>query len=250
MPIMARTLYRDMLNFFRNHFVNIILLVLLTALINVMLGHALSPGREQLMFLFDSTEIGNTASMSLSQIIEQLSGDQQRILLKASAAATFAGLVSNMVLSSGLLTMIRLISDHQPISVFRAIGLSAPILLRLFFLIFLSTFLVQLGLLLLVVPGVLLLLAFSLAPIIATRDNLGAIKSMRLSAKMAYANIRLIAPAMLFWLLAKATVLLLATKITIVSTLLVEILLNGLSNLISTLLLIYLYRLYMLLRLA
>ena len=121
---------------------------------------------------------------------------------------------------------------------------------RLLLLIFLTTLLVQLGLLLIIVPGILLAIAFSLAPVIATSDNLGAIKSMRLSARLAFANLRLLAPAVLFWLLAKAAVLLLATQFTLVSSLVAAILLNGLSNLISALLLIYLYRLYMLLRQA
>lgn len=99
-------------------------------------------------------------------------------------------------------------------------------------------------------PGILLAIAFSLAPVIATSDNLGAIKSMRLSASLAFANLRLRAPAVLFWLLAKAAVLLLATQFTLVSSLVAAVLLNGLSNLLSALLLIYLYRLYMLLRQA
>ncbi|UVK79002.1 MAG: putative inner membrane protein [Sodalis sp. Ffu] len=246
-PIMVSTLYRDMRNFFRNQFGSIILLALLTALISVVLGHVLSPENEQSIALGGSAEMGNTAGMTFQQIVGQMSVDQQRILLKASVAGTFASLVGNVLLASGLLTMIRLVSNHQPVSVLLSIGLSAPLLPRLLLLIFLTTLLVQLGLLLLL-PGVLLAIAFSLAPIIATSDNLGAIKSMRLSSKLAYANIRLIAPAVLFWLLAKAVVLLLAMQFTMVSNLVSAVLLSVLSNLISALLLIYLYRLYMLLR--
>ncbi|OZI13863.1 hypothetical protein CE195_10320 [Sodalis-like symbiont of Philaenus spumarius] len=244
MLIMASTLYHDMLNFFRNQFASILLLALLTALISVVLGHVLSPGSEQLMTLRDSIHMGDTADMSLQQLVQQMSVEQQRVLLKASAAGTLAGLVGNVLLAGGLLT----IMIRQPVSVLRAIGLSAPLLPRLLLLIFLTTLLIQLGLLLIIVPGILLAIAFSLAPVIATSDNLGAIKSMRLSASLAFANFRLLAPAVLFWLLAKAMVLLLATQFTLVSSLVAAVLLNGLSNLISALLLIYLYRLYMLLR--
>lgn len=243
MPIMASTLYRDMLNFFRNQFASIVLLALLTALISVVLGHALSPDS-------DGTHMGDTADMSLQQLVRQMSVEQQRVLLKASAAGILAGLVGNVMLAGGLLTMIRLVSNRQPVSVLRAIGLSAPLLPRLLLLIFLTTLLVQLGLLLIIVPGILLAIAFSLAPVIATSDNLGAIKSMRLSASLVFSNLRLLAPAVLFCLLAKAAVLMLATQFTLVSSLVSAVLLNGLSNLISALLLIYLYRLYMLLRQA
>lgn len=247
MPIMASTLYRDMFNFFRNQFTNISVMALLTALISVIISYALSPGIEQLMALTDNANMSGTANMSLQQLIQQMSVEQQSILLKASAAGTFAGLVGNVLLTGGLLTMIRLVSDRQPVNVLRAIGLSASLLPRLLLLIFLITLLVQLGLLLVIVPGIVLAIFFSMAPVIATSNNIGAIKSMRMSTSLACANLRLLVPIVFFWLLTKAAVLLLAPQLTLVSTLVKIVLLNSLSNLISALLLIYLYRLYMLL---
>lgn len=249
MPIMASTLYRDMLNFTRNQLTGIILLALLAALISVALGHALSPSSDQLIILgADSGDIADTSSLSLQELVRQMTPEQQKVLLKASAAGTFAGLVGNVILAGGLLTMIRLVSNRQPVSVLRAIGLSAPILPRLLLLIFITTLLVQLGLLLIVLPGILLAIALSLAPVIAANDNLGVFKSMQLSSKLAFANLRLVTPAVLLWLLAKAAVLLLAAQMPQSSSLISAVLLNGLSNVISALLLIYLYRLYMLLR--
>ncbi|TCV99921.1 YciC family protein [Biostraticola tofi] len=249
MPIMASTLYRDMLNFMRNQFASIILLALLTALISVLIGHALSPDSDQLVILNGgASEMADTAEMSLQEMVQQMSPEQQQVLLKASAAGTFAGLLGNVLLVGGLLTMIRMVSSRQPTSVVRSLGLSLPILPRLLLLIFLTTLLVQLGLLLVLVPGILVAIALSLAPVITTSENLGVFKSMRLSSKLAFANLRLIAPAIMIWLAAKAAVLLLATELTMVSSLVAAVLLNGLSNVISALLLIYLYRLYMLLR--
>jgi len=251
MPIMASTLYRDMLNFTRNQFTSILLLALLTALISVVLGHALSPNTDQLIVLSSQgTGAGDSVNMSLQELVQSMTPEQQRVLLKASAAGTFAGLLGNVILAGALLTMIRLVSNRQPVSVLRAIGIAAPILPRLLLLIFITTLLVQLGLLLVVIPGILVAIALSLAPIIATSENLGVFKSMRLSSKLAYANLRLIMPAVLVWLLAKAAVLLLAAQFSQVSSLVAAVLLNGLSNIVSALLLIYLYRLYMLLRQA
>lgn len=247
MLLMVSTLYHDMLNFFRNQFANIIILVLLTSSISVVLDSMLLPGHEQLMSLGINAEMNNTAGMNLKQIIEQLSVEQQLILLKISTAGTFANLVGNVLLVGGLLTMISLVSNRQSASVLRSILLSVPVLPRLSLLIFLTTLFVQLGLLLLL-PGVLLAIAFSLAPVIAIIDNLGVVRSMHLSIELAYNNMRLIAPAVLFWLLVKAVLLLLTVRFTMNSILVATILLNGFSNLISSLLLIYLYRLYMLLR--
>ncbi len=251
MPIMASTLYRDMLNFTRNQFTSIILLALLTALISVVLGHALSPNTDQLIVLSSQgSGAGDSMNMSLQELVQSMTPEQQRVLLKASAAGTFAGLLGNVILAGALLTMIRLVSNRQPVSVLRAIGIAAPILPRLLLLIFITTLLVQLGLLLVVIPGILVAIALCLAPIIVTSENLGVFKSMRLSSKLAYANLRLIMPAVLVWLLAKAAVLLLAAQFSQVSSLVAAVLLNGLSNIVSALLLIYLYRLYMLLRQA
>ncbi|CUX96800.1 YciC family protein [Candidatus Doolittlea endobia] len=250
MPIRARTLCNDMLNFARNQFTNILLLALLTALISIVLSHVLSPGSEQLITLSDGRHIDDTANMSFQQRIQHMSMEQQRILLKASAANSLAGLIGDVLLVGGLLTMIRQVSNRHSISVLRAICLSAPLFPRLLLLIFFTTLLVQLGLLLIVIPGIMLAIAFSLSPIIVTNDNLSAIKSMRLSASLALANLRLLAPAVLVWLLAKSAILLLATRFALVSPFVTAILLNGLSNLITILLLIYLYRLYMFLRQA
>lgn len=251
MPIMASTLYRDMLNFTRNQFTSIVLLALLAALISVALGHALSPSTDQLVILSaGGPDMADSSGMSLQELVQQMTPEQQKVLLKASAAGTFAGLVGNVILAGALLTMIRLVSDRQPVSVLRAIGLSAPILPRLLILIFITTLLVQLGLLLIVIPGILVAIAFSMAPVIAASENLGVFKSLRLSSKLTFTNLRLVTPAVLVWLLAKAAVLLLAAQFTQISSLVAAVLLNGLSNIISALLLIYLYRLYMLLRQA
>ncbi|HDS5480355.1 TPA: UPF0259 family protein [Serratia liquefaciens] len=249
MPITANTLYRDSFNFFRNQLASILILALLTAFISVMLNQVFSPDIEQLKIL-SATEgdFAASAGMGLQEIIQQMTPEQQMVLLKVSAAATFSALVGNVLLVGGMLTLVRLVSQGQRLSALRAIGASAPELPRLLLLLFICTLLTQLGLTLFVVPGVIMAIAFSLAPVITTADKKGVFASIKLSCKLAFANARVIVPAMMLWLAAKLLVLFMVSHLSVLTPNVASVVLTALSNLVSALLLIYLFRLYMLLR--
>lgn len=249
MPITANTLYRDSFNFFRNQLVSILLLALLTAFISVLLNQVFSPSAEQLQILTTAeNDFTSSTGIGIQEIIQQMSPEQQMVLLKVSAAATVSALVGNVLLVGGMLTLIRLVSEGVQTSALRAIGISAPILPRLLLLLFIGTLLIQLGLMLFVVPGVILAVAFSLAPVIATADKKGVFASLKQSSKLAFANARVIVPAMMLWLAAKLLVLFLVSHLSAITPNVASVVLTALSNLISALLLIYLFRLYMLLR--
>lgn len=249
MPITANTLYRDSFNFFRNQVASILLLALLTAFISVLLNQAFSPDIEQLKLLSATeNDFTSTAGMGIQEIIQQMTPEQQMVLLKVSAAATFSALVGNVLLVGGTLTLIRLVSEGQRTSALRAIGIAAPQLPGLLLLLFICTLLIQLGLTLFIVPGVILAISFSLAPVIYLADRKGVFTSLKLSCKLAFANARVIVPAMMLWLAAKLLVLFMVSHLSVLTPNVASVVLTALSNLVSALLLIYLFRLYMLLR--
>ncbi|AJI84347.1 membrane protein YciC%2C linked to IspA [Yersinia enterocolitica] len=249
MPITANTLYRDSFNFLRNQLAAILLLALLTAFITVMLNQAFIPDTEQLSILSSTeSDFASSGNLSITELVAQLTPEQQIILLKVSAAATFSALVGNVLLVGGMLTLISMVSQGRRVSALQAIGISVPILPRLLLLMFIGTLLIQLGITLFIVPGIIIAVALSLSPIIVSTEKMGVFAAMKTSVKLAFANVRLIIPAMMLWIAAKLILLYLVNHLTALPTPIASVVLSALSNLVSALLLVYLFRLYMLLR--
>ena len=249
MPITANTLYRDSFNFLRNQLPSILLLAFLSALITVMLHQAFIPDADQLKMLSTAEdEITSSASMGIKEIMSQMTPEQHMVLLRVLAVAAFSALVGNVLLVGSLLILLALASQGRRVSALQAMTMSLPTLPRLFLLIFICTLFIQLGLTLFIVPGVAIAIAVCLAPVIISNERTGIFAAIKISAKLAFANTRLIAPAMMLWLTARLILLFFISYLTILPPTISSIILSVLNNLVSALLLVYLFRLYMLLR--
>ncbi len=191
-------------------------MALLTAFITVMLNQTFMPASEQLSILsIPENDITSSGNLSISEIVSQMTPEQQMVLLRVSAVATFSALVGNVLLVGGLLTLIAMVSQGRRVSALQAIGLSLPILPRLLVLMFISTLVIQLGLTFFIVPGVAIAIALSLSPIIVTNERMGIFAAMKASAQLAFANVRLIVPAMMLWIAVKLLLLFLISRFTV-----------------------------------
>lgn len=249
MPITANILYRDSFNFFRNQLMTILMLVLLTASISVLINQLFGVDDEILGVL--STTKNNLTELSnidIQEFIHHITPRQQLILLKALAVATFAALVSHTLLIGGILTLLRLVSQGHPTSALNAIASSVSSLPRLMLLLFICNTIIQQGLRLLILPGVFMATALSLASVITTTDKKGIFSSMKLSCKITITNVRIIVPVMVCWLLAKMLLFFIFSHLPLLTPRAADLILTALSHLVSALMLIYLFRFYMLWR--
>ncbi|URJ33090.1 envelope biogenesis factor ElyC [Candidatus Blochmannia vicinus] len=239
-------LSRDVLNFIHNYCTKITIFILITTLIQACLDYIFLPKQEELIFM------NNFVGIGLHNVIKELSVDQQCILFRLSAANSISKILSSTFLFGNILTMLHLISttneSNQHLNIGNIIASAMLIFPKFLLLIFCTTLFVQLGLIIAIIPGIALAIIISLTPVIVITDNLPIMDAIYLSIKISYRNFHLITPPILLWFLIKTILMSILFHHYYYWIFITKIFVNSFNNALSVIILIYLYRLYMIIK--
>lgn len=244
MSLTAHNLYRDTVSVFRQQFKTLLLLCLFAALVTTVLISFSNLPTSQLTEIFTQSQSADSAL----QFAKNMSSDQQKLLLHCTAVITVSMLIGNALLLGSVFELMVSLDKGQKKSTLLAISGSFSMLPRLFIQGAIISFLVQLGFLAMLIPGLFLLVLLSLAPLIMLHQKGGIFTSIKQSCSISYQHLRVLAPPILVWFLFKMVISSLIQAHYILNSEFLALLNNLLCNLMTAFIVIFLYRLHKLIR--
>ncbi|QCI23284.1 hypothetical protein D9V73_01305 [Buchnera aphidicola (Melaphis rhois)] len=243
MYITTHLLCRDTIKFLKVKWLTIFVIALFSSSITIMIDNIFVSNSNILTFFYESKM---NQYYSLFDFVKALTPYQQKRLLLFSIMKLFSSLIGSTVLIGILTIFIKTIAFKKNSFLLELKKNNVFLFLNLFLLIFIITIIIQLGLMLLIIPGMMFCILLSLSPIILMTNNTTIIQSIISSTQITLYNFKIITPAIILWLLSKLVILILLSNIKIISGCILSLLLNTMTNIISSILIIYLFRFYML----
>ncbi|MEX6158074.1 YciC family protein [Providencia manganoxydans] len=246
MSISANSLISDSINFFKNQLGGLSTIVLLATVVSVIIYSMMIPSAQMISVLVDAqAQFIKAGNSGLQDWVQGLSEEEKSSILRVSFGLILSVTFGSLILICGVLAYIAGLSCGEDMTGTQALLASLPKAPSMFLLLVVCSLLVQLGTTIMVFPGIILAIGFSLAPAILISENVNPFNAMGKSWKMAYANWRLALPMVLIWMASQMLVSLLMSSMQMN-----HIVSNGVSflinNIIAAFALIYFYRLYML----
>lgn len=245
MSIMVNSLISDSFNFFKNQLGGLFILSFISATISLILYYFLVPFDEMAAIL--KTIGDHNDSPSLLAWVSQLSEEEKVIMMRVSLLSLFAIFVGLILLISSIVVYLLEISTGNNVSALQAFMLSLRVLPNMLLLLIICTIIIYFGFVLLILPGIILTIGFSLSPIILiTTKNIMPLQAISQSCKIAFSHWWLILSILLIWLVLQILLTILLGQFRFLPSIMNNIVSFTLNNLLTSFTLIYFFRLYML----
>ncbi|WP_284442976.1 YciC family protein [Buchnera aphidicola] len=242
MLITASKLRHDTRHFFCKQIGIIFFISALVACINILIDFFVKPDMHIISIIKNNQF---TRFSSFLELMNNMTFEDKNELLKYFIFKSIESLISKTILLGSIITLISILSKNKKESIISSIGSLFSFLPSLFILNFLTTFIIQMGYMFLIIPGILLSIILSLSPIIFSFKQHGLIDSIRLSIYISWKYIRIIEPVVLFWICSKFLLTILVTNIHFINNNILFLISNISMNMLFSILIIYLFRFYM-----
>jgi len=242
MLITASQLYNDTYYFFYKQIKPIFFIAISVTFINIILDIFIKPDIN-IASIIENNQFTN--SSSLLELISNMNLEEKYELLKYLFLKMLALLVIKTIFLGSIINLISTVSENVKKSIISWVYSLILFLPSLFVLNFMTTFIIQIGFMFLIIPGILLSIILSLSPIIFSFKKHSLIDSIRLSMFISWKNIKIIGPGILFWIFGKLFLTILFSHIDFINKNILYVLLNISINILFSILIIYLFRFYM-----
>ncbi|SUC14273.1 Uncharacterised protein family (UPF0259) [Proteus vulgaris] len=246
MPTTARTIYRDSLNFYKNERRSIVtisaILAIVLAIIHALIGP--NPQEYQLMIEFvanfKNTQLSSTSPAELEAMSSSVVGIAKKVLL----LYVFETLQQSLLVLTLLMFAMAISTGHN-VTLGQTLNANLPRLPKMFLLIVLCSILISAGFMVMIIPGIILLIGFALAPVVLVRQqNIGS--AIRLGWKIGFNESAALIPALGIWILLQFGIGFVGNLTVQLPNIVHNFLFYLLKNMASAWIIIYLFRLFML----
>ncbi|MCU4136953.1 envelope biogenesis factor ElyC [Buchnera aphidicola (Sitobion miscanthi)] len=242
MKITINELRHDTCYFFYKQIRTIFFISIFIAFINLIIDVFVKPNIHIISIIENNNFIN---AHSLLELINSMSLEEKHELLKYSIFKIIESLMSKTVLLGSIIILISSVSNSEKKTIITSICSLFSFLPNLFILNFLSTIIIQIGFMLFIIPGVLLSITLSLSPIIFSFKKHGLIDSIRLSISISWRYIKIISPCILTWMFSKFILTVFLDHIHFLNKNILDLISNISMNILFSILIIYLFRFYM-----
>ncbi|ACL30640.1 YciC family protein [Buchnera aphidicola str. APS (Acyrthosiphon pisum)] len=242
MPITVNKLRHDTHHFFYKKIGAIFFISIFATFMNILIDMFIKPDMH-IVSIMENNKFINASS--LLEFIQNMNLNEKHELLKYSILKIMESLISKTTLLGSIIILISVVSEPKKKSIVSSIRTFFLFFPSLFILNFLTTFIIQIGFMLLIIPGILLSIILSLSPIILFFKKNRLLDSIRLSMYISWKYIKIIGPGVLFWMCGKFILTMLLAHFSLINKNVLFLISNISMNILFSILIIYLFRFYM-----